>query len=432
MSSILISRFQRLAKEVSWIVAGQVAAVIGSLVMVRVLTEYLDPAEYGQLALGMTIAGLVNQVAMGGLTSGIGRFYSIAVEKGDFNGYLRASKQLMEYATLGVGLIAILLFFFIKSTGQTQLLGLTVAVLVFSILSGYNSALSGIQNAARQRSIVALHGAMNSWLNIGLVTCVVLWVSRSSTAVVMGYAITAFIVTVSQLFFLNKLVNRPAKITQIISSENWAKQMFQFSWPMIVGGLFNWGYYASQRWSLELFASTSEVGKFYALTQIAYSPISMAGGMFMSMLVPIMYARAGDPKNHQRVSNVRSIVFKISGLGIAATLMVAGLTVFSHEIIFKYLVADQYRDVSSYMPLVVISAGLLQSSITLGTFISTANKTQMVLPLAIYGQLIIAGSNLIFSYIYGMHGLLISMMFGAVLHFIWMYSIFVKCEREII
>ena len=102
-----MTRIKRLAKEGSWIVAGQIASVVGALVIVRVLTEHLAPAEYGQLALGMTVAGLVNQVAMGGVISGIGRFYSIAAEKGDLLGYLKASKRLMGYATLGVGAIAV-------------------------------------------------------------------------------------------------------------------------------------------------------------------------------------------------------------------------------------------------------------------------------------------------------------------------------------
>ena len=63
--------------------------------MVRVLTEQLDPTEYGELALGLTIAALVYQVVNGGINNGIGRFYSIAVEKDDLNGYLHASLRML-------------------------------------------------------------------------------------------------------------------------------------------------------------------------------------------------------------------------------------------------------------------------------------------------------------------------------------------------
>jgi len=420
------ARIQQLSKEGSWILFGSAISVLGSLLLVRVLTEYLQPAEYGDLALGLTIAGLVNQVAMGGVTSGIGRFYSIATEKGDLWGYLSASKRLMGYATLGVAAIALVLMTGLFATGQSQWMGLAAAVFVFSILSGYNSALGGIQNAARQRAIVALHSGMDAWLKIGLAVGVVLWLGSSSTAVVIGYALSALLVTSSQLFFLKRLMQRHGGGTHSPCTEDWVRQMWLFSWPMMAGGLFNWGYYASQRWALELFVSTADVGKFYALTQIAYSPFSMAGSLFMSMLIPILYARAGALGNHQRIANVRGILFKIAALGVGATFLVAGITFFWHEAIFKLLVAKQYHDVSVYMPMIVIAAGLLQSSMALGSILTTANKTKNALPLAIYGQTIIVLLNMIFTYLYGITGLIFSMVFGAALHIIWMYSIIVK------
>jgi len=51
------SRLCRLSREGSWVVMGQAATVIGSLAGVRLLSELLDPAAYGELALGMTAAG---------------------------------------------------------------------------------------------------------------------------------------------------------------------------------------------------------------------------------------------------------------------------------------------------------------------------------------------------------------------------------------
>ena len=52
---------------------------------------------------------LVNQVVMGGISAGIGRFYAIAVEKQDLHGYLRDSRRLLGYATLAVVIIGLVL-----------------------------------------------------------------------------------------------------------------------------------------------------------------------------------------------------------------------------------------------------------------------------------------------------------------------------------
>ena len=62
--------------EVAWVVAGQAAAVVGSLALLRLLTTIMTPDEYGRLALGLTLAGLVGQAMTGGVANGIGRFRS--------------------------------------------------------------------------------------------------------------------------------------------------------------------------------------------------------------------------------------------------------------------------------------------------------------------------------------------------------------------
>jgi O-antigen/teichoic acid export membrane protein len=120
MRALSLARMRRLAKEAFWIVLGQIVTVLRSLVLVRVLTGYLTPAQYGQLALGLTVAGLVNQVVMGGVGNGVGRYYSIAAEKQDLSSYLRTSRRLMVYATLAVLAIGLALASGLLLLGYSQ------------------------------------------------------------------------------------------------------------------------------------------------------------------------------------------------------------------------------------------------------------------------------------------------------------------------
>ena len=83
---VIFQRFRHLFREGLWIVVGQVMLVIGSLLGVRLLTGLLDPTAYGELALAMTLATLVNQTALGPLAQGVMRFYAPAVEQGNLGG----------------------------------------------------------------------------------------------------------------------------------------------------------------------------------------------------------------------------------------------------------------------------------------------------------------------------------------------------------
>jgi O-antigen/teichoic acid export membrane protein len=422
-------RFRRLSKEGFWIVLGQTAVVVGSLVGVRLLTGLLDPAAYGELALGMTLTTLVNQVVMGGVTAGIGRFYSIAAEKRDLPGYLSASWRFLFYATLAVLTIGLVLLVGLYYFGYSQWMGLATAALVFSVLGGYNSALSGMQNAARQRAIAAFHGGLDAWLKILLAVGVMVWLGTSSTAVVIGYICSTLLVTVSQLFFLRRMI--PHQNMHTAHHHPWIGQMWAYSWPMLAGGLFNWGYYASQRWSLELFTATEEVGKFYALTQIAYTPISMVGAMFLSFLTPILFARTGDAANTSRVQTTHRVVMRIGAIGLASTVLVVITCYFYHDFIFGILVAAQYRSLSVYMPYVVFAAGILQISMILAILVAVENNTRRLLPLAIFGNGIVILINFYAASEWGLSGLVASMVFGACLHLAWMLLIVLPSTIQI-
>lgn len=413
-----MTRIKRLAKEGSWIVAGQIAAVAGALVLVRVLTEHLDPAQYGQLALGLTVAGLVNQVVMGGIIAGIGRFYSIAAEKSDLPGYLKASQGLMGYATLVVGGLALALLVGLVWSGQGQWLGLAVAVLIFSVMSAYNSALSGIQNAARQRAIVALHGSLDAWLKIGLALCVMFWLGNSSAAVVIGYACSSILVTFSQLVFLRRTI--PAQQQKSTTDHQWMGQLWVYSLPFSTWGIFTWMQQVSDRWALQTFASTTEVGHYAVLFQLGYTPIALATGLIMSFLGPILYQRSGDATDHARNANVHRLSWRITQLSLLVTLLGFALTFFMHEWLFSLLVATEYRGSSYYLPWVVLAGGVFAAGQMLALKLMSEMKSAAMTKAKISTALVGILCNVIGAALAGIQGVVGALVAFSVISFVWM------------
>src|SRR2546430_11136457 len=89
LDGISRARAKRLAKEFFWVGAGQVAAIIGGLAGIRLLTQSLSPASYGELALGMTAAALTQQVVLGPAAGAILRFFAPATEAKQLGDYLK-------------------------------------------------------------------------------------------------------------------------------------------------------------------------------------------------------------------------------------------------------------------------------------------------------------------------------------------------------
>jgi O-antigen/teichoic acid export membrane protein len=413
------SRILRLSRESIWIIAGQVASIIGALVLVRVLTEYLDPAEYGKLALGLTVAGLVNQVVMGGISNGISRYYSIANEKNDLSSYLYASKRLLGYATLVVTVLATVLLFTLVKAKLQHWMPLALAVVMFSLFSGYNGALSGIQNAARQRSIVAIHAGFNAWLKISLVIGMIFWLGNSSTNVVLGYFFSAVVITLSQLYFLNRLVKRHSVSRRESEKRNWHSQVWAFSWPFSVWGMFTWLQQASDRWALQSFATPSDVGQYAVVYQLGFAPVGLLLGFVVSLIAPILYQRAGDALEATRNADVHRLLWRIAIFCLLLTAIAFAISWLLHERLFHWLVSEMYRDTSVYFPWVIMAGGLFATAQMLSLKLMSELRSHDLLYAKIGSAVIGVLTNILGAWLFGVAGVVMSLLLFSFLYFLW-------------
>lgn len=412
------ARFRRLSKEGFWVILGQAAAVIGTLVGVRLLTELLAPAAYGELALGMAVATLVNQSVLGPLGNGVTRFYAPALERGDLSGYLNAVRRLMLSATGIIFLIVLLTGAGLLIAGRTEWIGIAIAALIFATLSGYNAILSGIQNAARQRAIVALHQGMESWARFLVAAGLLLWLGASSTAAMAGYAMAALLVLGSQYVFFCKIA---PKIEIGAGKEiNWEERIWKYSWPISVFGVFTWAQLASDRWALKLFSTTQEVGLYAVLFQLGYQPVLIATGMAVQLLTPIIYQRAGDASDSQRNANVSSLSWRLTCLALGATGVAFLAALLFHVQIFYVFAAKEYGAVSHLLPWVVLAGGVFAAGQTIELNLMSQMKTKTIMGAKIITALMGVAFNFSGAYWYGTTGIVIAGILFSVSYFIWM------------
>jgi len=422
-------RIRRLLKEGFWVVLGQAVAVVGFVVGVRVLTGLLDPAAYGELALGMTVAILVNQTVLGPLSNGVTRFYAPAVEQGDLGGYLSAVRRLVLSAT---GIIVIMILPTIAGlliAGRTEWIALATAALVFAIFSGYNSILSGIQNAARQRSIVALHQGMQSWARFLVAAGLMLWLGTTSTVAMVGYAMAVILVLGSQYVYFRRIV--PKNINGSDKERSWREKIWKYSWPFSIFGMFTWAQQASDRWVLELFATTQEVGLYAVLFQLGYYPMSMVTGMAMQFLAPIFYQRAGDASDNRRNANVNKLSWCLTWLALGATGVAFLVTFLYHTQIFRVLVAKEYASVSHLLPWMLLASGVFAAGQTIALDLMSQMKTQTMMAAKIVTALLGVVLNFAGAYWYGITGIVIAGILFSVSYFLWMAVLSVRTVADL-
>lgn len=418
MRAVDRTRVLRLLKEGGWILTGQVLTVFASLVFVKVLTQRLDPAQYGQLALGLTLGTLTCQVSMSGVMPGIVRYYTIAVEKGDVQGYLKASSRAMGYGTLVTVALGALVLIGAGVTGHADWLALIALAILYTQLSNYNTTLSSIQNAARQRATVALHGAAEPWLRLALVLLVFIWVGRSATSAVIGYSLAMLIVLASQILFLRRLVPADGRATDGPPIE-WGSRMWQYSKPYTTINFFTWAQASSDRWALKMFSSSGDVGLYSVVMSLGYSPVAMAMGPFTALIGPVFFQRSGDAQDAARNSGVHRMSWQLTYVCLALTLVAFLVALATHRWVFALLTAPEYRGVSYLLPWVLLAGGLFAASQTIGLKLQSDLNTGALRTPKIVTSILGVMLNFAGAYYGGVQGIVVAAVLFSALHFAW-------------
>jgi len=65
---------RKLVHEFSWFVFGQGVAIISALLLIRLLTEYMSVAKYGEVMLILSVLALFNQLIYVGISMAAARF----------------------------------------------------------------------------------------------------------------------------------------------------------------------------------------------------------------------------------------------------------------------------------------------------------------------------------------------------------------------
>lgn len=419
---LLSVRFQRVGWEFVWIGLGQAATVLGGIVGVRLLTHALNPGQYGKLALGLTMAGLVTQLTMGPLGQGVLRFFGAAQECGEFRAYLNGVWKLLMQACFLVAGLAGLIMTGLWVAGQTDWIDLLIAAFIFALVSGLSLALNSIQNAARQRAIVAWHQALGQWLRPLLAVGLILGLGTFSSIAMMGYVLAAMIVLISQFLFFRHTFSGEFSSkfpSRLPDAKKWAGKIQNYAWPFMTWGLFSWGQQSSDRWALQTFNLTQDVGYYQVLSQLGYYPIILLIGVFVQFLQPILFNLTGDASDPKRVKRAQRLNYYAILAFVILTLLGAGLAFLLHPWIFVWLVAAEYRGVSLLLPWMVLSGGLFASGEMAALLLMSGIDTKILIVPKIATAVIGIMLNLVGAYWLGLQGVVLASFGFSLTYLVW-------------
>jgi O-antigen/teichoic acid export membrane protein len=419
-------RLHKVGSELAWVVAGQGTAVLGSLLGVRLLTGALPPGPYGELALGLTAVTLAQQTLLSPLTGASLRFFAAAVERGRQAAFFQALGNLMKQATAVLAAGAALLVVLLAATGRSVWVAVAALALLFALLLGYCSALDGLQNAARHRRVVAWHDGIAPWLRFFAAVAFVRILGPASWVAMLGYAAATALVLASQsAFFVFQVRGRGAAAAPAAAPvaapevREWTERIRAYAWPFMTWGVFSWAQLAADRWALETFASTREVGLYAVLYQLGYFPMSLASGLLTQLVAPVLFERAGDGSDPARVRSARLLNRRLVLAVAALTGLATALSFFLHEPVFRLLADARYREVSPLLPWMVLSGGLFATGQTGVLSVLSGSSTQTLVAPKIVTAVIGVGLAFAGAARGGLPGVVFAGLAASLLYCVW-------------
>ena len=308
--------------ELLWLLIGQLGTALGVVFGVKILTQVLDPAEFGRMALANTVVLLVGSNIFGPIGQGFMRFWSICQDRDQDNEFLRITDHFAGRLLFFTVSLSLILFFISATTGWPRWIVLMTLSLMAGGVTGYFGLRLSVFLAARNRKIVALVNTGNAILKPVMALFFVIALFNNADCVILGYVITASLAALV-VEHLYKKTFRPVSFDPSVGRQRetgtdavagLGKEILAFSWPFCIWGMVGWVHQSCDRWSLQAFHGTDVVGAFSVISVLAAYPLIFGANLLSNLFVPIAYQRAGNLDCPESVQSANGVLYLMTGL----------------------------------------------------------------------------------------------------------------------
>jgi len=335
----------------AWLAGLQGLAVFGQLAGIRLLTEILPPAVFGEFSLWLGIVALAAAGLANSTMQALLRYYPEYALQGN-GGLVKtvAREQLVKLITWTLpvfltGATAALVFGWATMT----ILGLLAALVAVEIARMQNTSLL---NAVENHRAYGIWAVAEAWGRPLLAWFLVKLMGVSVTLVLAGFLLASLCVWAVMRRSVPRDRTGHATITEHPALVD---RFWKYSLPLLPLGLLGWVSGMADRYMIGALLSPADVGLYVAIYGLASRPMLMFGGILETTIRPA-YQNALVKREHQRADNyLRKWVLLV----VLGSLTAIALAWIGHAWLAHILLGELYRSVSYLLPWIVGGYALL-------------------------------------------------------------------------
>ena len=390
----------------------------------------MPPENYGELALGLSLAGVVNLFLFGPLGQVVLRFYSACRERGNIAGYTRVLTRLHGQAILFLMALSLPLLLIVGTGFGWNWAWLFALALLFGIFSGVQGVFSSLLGALRDRKMGALTQGLDTWLRLGFAVLLVAWVGRLGQWAIVGYTLGSLIIVAIQIWVVRRHgFQRERLDSKDLQDGVLRAEFLAYGLPFLAfAGLASISQYAD-RWLLQSFGSTEAVGIYAAMFQIASAPIVFLMGIATQLIIPVVFARSGNLDNHDRTQSSQRLLSRsvvVVGILYLAVTLVAYVW---GETLIAWLTNADYSRYASSLWLIVLAQALFNLA-----QLMVASGLNLNRPRAYFAPKLGQAASLLLAGVFlvrhgGIEGMAQALLISSLVYFIWVITVNIRLWR---
>ena len=401
---MLFSRFRdngQLLRQFSWAAFGQISSAIGLVVGIRLLTEFVPPVVYGNVAILLGFGSFCYAVFHAPLFQASIRFFPDAQKRGQA-GLLRATVfQLADKALFPLA------FMFVVggicyglSTGTPWWFGLLLAAIL--IVDVYKNLETGLLNAARRQRECALWNVAETW---GKPICVIILVSRFQASA--GWILLGYLCASLPLYCYFRLKGKPegeeGPVTEIGRQNPLLKEICRYAFPLVPSALIGGIYSLSDRYIVGGVLGLEQVGIFAAVSGLMARPFMIMSSIIEQSLRPLYFERVVAEKGSGK-EILRRWLLLASGICAVCLFLVI---LFRNQLV-NLLLAPGYRSSVELIPWLALGYACYAVSFIYENVFHAYNETVAILKINIVMALLTLAVTILLTYGYGLSGAALS------------------------
>lgn len=368
---------------------GSLLSRVLAFVLLPIYTRYLTPADYGILSLLSVTGSIVGVVAAFGF--GPALFREVIYRETDES----AVESTALYFLLGESALLFGVFILFSSQlsgllfGGAQYAHLLRLVFFSGLVQILNVVVRAKLRIHEQSFIYALLSVTRFLVGAGLNIFFIVVLHRGVEGLITAGLIAAVVFAPVHLFLLFRNL-------RMVFSVSILRRMLAYGVPMVPALLSSMAMTSADRYFLQYFSTTAEVG----LYSLGYNI-----GVAMNLVVQAiqlawpahMFAIAKRPNAERELA--RLLTYYLAGIGFLGL----GLSVLAREVLV-IMTTPQFYTAYKVVPLIVLSYVLYGVRFMTNTALETKNKMKYVAPIIFFTAVLNLGLNYLFIPRYGMMG----------------------------